>query len=339
MRPPMHRLSRLLLVLLALAVQPVGALAAPLRVATTTRDLANLVETVGGDHVEVTSFAAGTQDPHFVEARPSFIKVLSRTDLFVTVGLQLEIGWAPPLLRSARNAKIQPGGPGALDASAAIPLLGQRTGVVDRSMGDVHASGNPHYLLDPVNGLRVAREIRDRLTELRPEAAEEFQQRTTAFEQRLLARLVGEQIVARHGAELVATAVLADRLPAGVDEAALGGWLSAMRPHRGKAVIADHDLWPYFARRFGFEVAGFLEPLPGITPTTKHLGEIATLMKQRGIRAILSAAYFSPRYAEKVADATGAQVLEMANQVGARKGVDDYLEMIERDVALVAGAL
>jgi ABC-type Zn uptake system ZnuABC Zn-binding protein ZnuA len=206
-------------------------------------------------------------------------------------------------------------------------------------MGDVHASGNPHYLLDPVNGLRVAREIRDRLTELRPEAAEGFQQRTTAFEQRLLARLVGEQIVARHGAEVVATAVLADRLPAGVDEAALGGWLGAMRPHRGKAVIADHDLWPYFARRFGFEVAGFLEPLPGITPTTKHLGEITTLMKQRGIRAILSAAYFSPLYADKVADATGAQVLEMANQVGARKGVDDYLEMIERDVALVAGAL
>jgi ABC-type Zn uptake system ZnuABC Zn-binding protein ZnuA len=311
----------------------------PLRVAATTTDLANLVETVGGDDVQVTAFVGGGQDPHFVEARPSFIKELSRTDLFVTVGLQLEIGWVPPLLRNARNSSIQPGGPGALDASATIPLRGVLTGVVDRSMGDVHPTGNPHYLLDPVNGIRVAREIRDALARLRPEQASVFAARTASFEAHLLARLVGDEAVARHSAETLASAVLEERLADVVPDDALGGWLGAMRPHRGKAVVADHDLWPYFARRFGIEVAGFLEPLPGVTPTTRHLGEIASLMQRRGIRAILSAAYFSPRYAQKVAEATGGQVLEMANQVGARDGIDDYLAMVDWNVGHVAGAL
>jgi ABC-type Zn uptake system ZnuABC Zn-binding protein ZnuA len=255
------------------------------------------------------------------------------------VGLQLEAGWVPALVRSARNGRILPGASGDLDASTVIPRLGLIGGVVDRSMGDVHAQGNPHYLVDPINGIRVVRAIRDRLVELRVELAESFRANTVAFEKALLSRLVGEEWVADYGVPDLAEAMLAGGRPDGADESRLGGWLGAMRPHRGRAVVADHDLWPYFAERFGIEVAAFLEPLPGITPTTKHLAEVARLMKVQEIRVILSASYFQPRYARKVAKATGARVVEMANQVGARDGVDDYLEMIDWNVRQVANAL
>ena len=313
--------------------------AEPLRVAATTPDLASLVESVGGDQVEVTAFVRGGQDPHFIQARPSFIRVLSRADLFVRVGLRLEAGWVPSLVRSARNGRIQPGSTGDLDASAVIPRLGVLVGTIDRSMGDVHAQGNPHYLADPVNGIRVARAIRDRLIRLRVEEAPFFEARAADFERTLLTRLLGEAWVIEYGAPVLAEAMLAGAMPEGADESKLGGWLRAMRTPQNRAVVADHDLWPYFAKRFGIEVVGFLEPLPGITPTTKHLSAIAELMNARGIRAILSASYFHPRYARKLAKATGAQVIEMANQVGAREGVDDYLGMIDWNVRQVADAL
>jgi zinc/manganese transport system substrate-binding protein len=327
--------------LLLVAGVPARTSAGPLRVAVTVPELGSLVSAVGGNEVEITSFVRSAQDPHFIEARPSFIRTLSRTDLFVTIGLGLEAGWVPPLLRNARNSRIQPGGTGALDASRGIPLAGLRRGDVDRSMGDVHAMGNPHYLLDPVNGLRVAGAIRDALTRLRPEQADAFQERFAAFEKQLLGRLVGEALVAERGASAVAAAALAERIHDLVapDGAKLGGWLGRMAPHHGKEVIADHDLWPYFTARFGIEVAAFLEPLPGITPTTRNIGDIVARMKRDDIRVILSAAYFHPRYAQKVADATGATVVEMANQVESRKGVDDYLEMIEWNVRGVADAL
>jgi ABC-type Zn uptake system ZnuABC Zn-binding protein ZnuA len=206
-------------------------------------------------------------------------------------------------------------------------------------MGDVHVAGNPHYLVDPINGVRVARAIRDRLVALRVEEAERFRFNAATFEKTILTRLVGEAWVAEHGAPAIAEAMLAGSMPEGADESKLGGWMRAMRPHRGVPVVADHDLWPYFAHRFGIEIVGFLEPLPGITPTTKHLAEIADLVRAREIRVILSASYFHPRYAQKVAKATGARVVEMANQVGAREGVDDYLEMIDWNVRQVANAL
>jgi zinc/manganese transport system substrate-binding protein len=317
------------------------ASARPLRVAVTVPELGSLVKSVGGDEVDVTSFVRGAQDPHFIEARPSLIRVLSRADLFVTVGLGLEAGWVPPLLRNARNRRIQPGADGALDASRGIPLMGVQNGDVDRSMGDVHAGGNPHYLLDPVNGLRVVQAIAVALTRLRPERAELFEHRRALFERLLLVRLVGDEFVARHGASTVAAAALGGRIQglAASSGIAPAGWLGQMAPHRGKSVIADHDLWPYFTARFGIKVAGFLEPLPGITPTTRHLASIVEQMKRESIRAILSAAYFHPRYAQKVAAATGATVVEMANQLESRKGVDDYLEMIDWNVRGVADAL
>ena len=333
----MRLAAALVLLFLSSAAAPLSA--DPLHVATTTLDLASLVEAVGGEHVEVTAFVRGGQDPHRIEARPSFVRVLSRTDLFVTVGLQLEASWVTPLVRSARNARIQRGGSGKLDASESVPLEGVLTGPVDRSMGDIHATGNPHYLLDPVNGIRVARAIRERLEALRPEQAASFRTRAESFEERMIAGLVGQEVVDRYGAKALAEAILEDRLGEVVRDTELAGWLGAMRPHRGQRVVADHDLWPYFAKRFGIQVAAFLEPLPGITPTTRHLSDVSETMRAQQIRAILSAAYFHPRYAEKVADAAGARVLEMANQVGSRREVDDYWTMIDWNVRQVASAL
>lgn len=324
-----------------LVAGPAGA--RPLRVVATLPDLASLVRAVGGEAVEVDALVRGGEDPHFVEAKPSFIRLLNRADLFVYNGLDLEIGWVPPLLARARNSDILPGGPGDFDASAGIEPLQVPTGRVDRSMGDVHPRGNPHYLLDPVNGLRVARGLRDRLSALRPEEAEGFAARAAEFERRLLVGLVGEALVERLGAERLADAAVEERLDelvraeAAQDE--VGGWLGALRPHAGRRVVADHDLWPYFERRFDVRAVGFLEPFPGIAPTTRHLAELAERMRRHDVRVILSAAYFHPRYAQKVAEATGAEVVTMANQVGARDEGDDYLTTTDWNVRRLADAL
>ncbi len=327
-------------------VLPFGLLAAggagaaePLRVVATLPDLASLAREVGGEEVEVTALARGGDDPHFVEAKPSFLRTLSRADLFAYNGLDLEIGWLPPLVRNARNGRILPGASGDFDASRGIPALELPGQGLDRSRGDVHPYGNPHYLLDPVNGLRVARHLRDRLQQLAPERAAGFGARAADFEGRLVAALVGREAADRFGPAAVAQAALEERLPELLAGAAPGGWLGALAPHRGAPVVADHNLWPYFARRFGLRVVGFLEPVPGITPTTRHLRELAEQMGREKVRVILSAAYFHPRYAEKLALASGAAVLAMANQVGAREGVDDYLTMLDRNVRELVGAL
>jgi len=318
------------------------ATARPLRVVATLPGLGDLVRQVGGDEVDVDLLVRGTEDPHFVEARPSFIRLLSRADLFVHTGLSLEIGWVPPLVRNARNAKVLPGGSGDFDASLGVPLLEVASGAVDRSQGDVHPDGNPHYLLDPVAGLRVARRLRDVLRRLRPGAGPHFEERYDDFEARLVGRLVGDALVGLRGSRPLADALFAgepfESLQPDTGPVTLGGWLAAMKPHRGRTVVADHNLWPYFTQRFGLRVAGFLEPVPGITPTTSHLSKLAVRMKSEGISTILSAAYFHPRYAAKLAKASGASVVEMANQVGARPGVEDYLAMIDWNVRAVADA-
>ena len=338
--------------LLSLVLTSLGLLAAnalaqgdarPLQVAATIPELGSLVREIGGDQVTVTVFAKGTEDPHFVEAKPSFIKTLSQADLFLQMGLELEMGWAPVLLQNARNSRIVPGARGFVDASAAIVPLDVPTGQVDRSLGDVHAAGNPHYLLDPVNGLKVARLIRDKLIELRPERRPSFEQRYDAFRQRLGVALVGEALAQKYDPEKLAVldeaGTLADFLNTQGDAGQLGGWLGLLRPYYGVKVVADHNLWPYFARRFGLSVVAFLEPKPGLPPTTKHLNEVIELMRAQRITVVLANPYFDPRAAQLVAQQTGARVVKMAHQVGARPGTDDYLPMVDYNVRQLAAAL
>src|SRR5438045_4903489 len=156
-----------------------------LRIMTATTDLAALAQEIGGDKVDVESIARGYQDPHFVEAKPSFLLKLRKADLLIVVGLELEIGWLPPLITQSTNPKIQVGAPGYFDASRFAKILEIPTGVVTRAEGDVHPLGNPHYWLDPENGLRIAKGIADKMSQMRPDTAAYFAQPYDSFEQRL----------------------------------------------------------------------------------------------------------------------------------------------------------
>jgi len=317
--------------------------AKPLHVCATVPDLGNLVREVGGDRVSVTVFAKGTEDPHFVEAKPSFIKALSQCDLYVQTGMDLEIGWAPVLLQNSRNGAVLPGARGFLDASTVIAPLEVPTGPVDRSMGDVHPLGNPHYLLDPLNGLKVARLIRDKLIELRPDHKVYFDNRYAAFSKRLGVALVGEKLAGKYDVEKLSLLYERGRLGAFLkqqgEEALLGGWLGLMLQYYGAKAVDDHNLWPYFTRRFGIQLIGHMEPKPGIPPTTGHLRTLVERMRSEEVKLVLAAAYYDPRHGRFISENTGARVASLANQVGAREGTDDYLGMIDYNVRQLLGAL
>src|SRR5881296_1418919 len=215
---------------------------------TATTDLASLAQEVGGDKIDVESIARGYQDPHFVEAKPSFLLKLRKADLLIVVGLQLEIGWLPPLITQSGNPKIQIGAAGYLDASDFAEILEIPTGVVTRAMGDVHPLGNPHYWLDPENGRRIARGIASKMAELRPGDASYFSQRFEAFSERLA--IAGK------------------------------AWDDAMKPLHGRMVVTYHRSWPNFVRRFGLQVVGYVEPRPGIPPSPGHTIELIQMMKR-----------------------------------------------------------
>jgi len=308
----------------------------PLLVCATVPDLGELARVVGGDDVVVTVFARGGDDPHFVEARPSFSKALARADLLVVVGLELEIGWVPVLQEQARNPRIAVGSRGYVDASSVVDKLGIPPPEANRGDGDVHAGGNPHYLSDPVQGLRVARLIADRLIALAPERQERIEANWRAFASRVAVALFGaERAATIAAAEVVAQAERETTTPT----QGVGGWFAALRPLAGARVVADHNLWPYLTRRFGLVMSGFLEPKPGIAPTTRHLTALVAQMKQQGVRAILTTPYFDPRHARLVADQTGAVVIPLAHQVGALPETGDYLTTIDRNVRVLATGL
>ncbi len=333
-------------VLLALSFSGSTAMAQRINVVASVPEVGSLVEEIGGDAVSLTVIAKGTEDPHFVEAKPSFVKAASRADLLVIVGMQLEIGWTPVVLQGARNSAILPGGTGYLDLSTAIKPMELPTGRVDRSMGDVHPNGNPHYLLDPLNGLLAAALIRDKLSGLRPRQKEYFHDRYDEFAKNVCSMLVGDELMKKYSVDDVPKLALLfeyDKLESFLatqhQDGLLGGWLGMMQPYYGAKVVDDHNLWPYFARRFGIQVAGHLEPKPGIQPTTQHLGEVIEQMRADGIHVVLANAYYDPRHAQFVAGRTGATVVNMAHQVSARRDTDDYLSMVDYNVRQLAAAL
>jgi ABC-type Zn uptake system ZnuABC Zn-binding protein ZnuA len=314
----------------------------PLQVCATVPDLGNLTQEIGGDQVKITVFAKNQEDPHFIEAKPSFIKALSQADLFLQIGMELEVGYAPVLVQNARNSRVLTGAAGDVDCSKVITPMEVPAGVVDRSMGDVHPLGNPHYLLDPLNGLRVARLIRDRLTELRPEKKAFFEERYTMVYRKIGDALVGEKLARKYEFEKIALLYQEGKLEPFLreqkEESSLSGWLGMMLPYRGNKAVGDHNLWAYFARRFGISLVGFLEPKPGISPTTKHLQALVEMMKAEGIKVILSSPYFEIRYAEFASKNTGAKIVPLAHQVGSRPGTDNYLSMTNYNVRQLVAA-
>lgn len=314
-----------------------------LKVCATVPELGSLVREIGGDQVAITVFAKGTEDPHFVVPKPSFVKALSQCDAYVQIGFDLEVGWAPPLLFSSRNAQVQTGGRGYIDTSVAVVPLEVPTITIDRSMGDLHPLGNPHYLLSPTNGLRVAGLLRDRLSAVRPSSSQDFAQRYQDFRRRLGIALVGEALFDKYNFEKLALLAergqLAQFLGSQNEESLLAGWLGMMQPYYGANVVADHNAWPYFSRFFGLNIISYLEPLPGIPPTTSHMQTVIELMRTNQVKVILAIAYYDPRYAEFVAGNTGATVVNMAHQVAAQPGTENYLDMVDYNVKRLSAAL
>ena len=293
--------------LAALALAPRPTFAAPLRVVTTTEDLASLVREVGGDRVTVDSIARGYQDPHFVEAKPSFILKLNRAELLVVVGRELEIGWLPPLIQQSRNARIQPAGAAYLDASEGARILDVPTGQVTRAMGDVHPQGNPHYWLDPGNGRRIAQAIQRKLTALRPADAGYFAARYADFDTRL--------------------------------GAAEKRWDAAMAPYKGTKVVTYHHSWSNLVDRFGLDVIGFVEPRPGIPPSPAHTFALMQEMKRARVKVLLVEPYFDLKTPNSIARETGAKVVVLPPSTGGVPQAGDYLALFDHIVSLLSGAL
>lgn len=339
-----HLLSTVaLLVLLLIVTLPVFGQTtggAPLRLCVSTPDLESLAMEVGGPRATVFCFSTGPQDPHEIEIRPSFARELDAAQLFTQVGLGLENAWLKNLLRPVKNDAVKPGGPGNLNIGRLVrPLEGEAGQPIANSY---HEEGNPHYLLDPIEGLKAARALRDRLAQLRPEWKGEFVARFEAFRRKLTVLLAGEEC-AEDDVEKLALdlerATTPEALRALLAEHKLGGWLGALAPHRGKPIVGDHDLWPYFARRTGLEVVGYLEPSPGVPPTTRHLRDLVGRMKQRNVRVLLTAPYFEQRHAQFVAKNTGVQIVPMCHQTGGRAGTDNYLLMLRHNFEQVINAL
>jgi zinc/manganese transport system substrate-binding protein len=298
--------SLLLWLLIFAVASPVGAVAKKLNVVAATEDMSSLAQEVGGDKISVDLIAKGYQDPHFVEAKPSFLLKLRQADLLISVGLQLEIGWLPPLITQSGNPRIQVGASGYLDASQFCEILEIPQGTVTRAEGDVHPLGNPHYWLDPDNGRRIARGIANKLADLDPADAAYFQQRFQDFDKRL--------------------------------SVAVQKWDAEMKPYRGMKVVTYHRSFTSFAKHFGLDVIGYVEPRPGIPPTPSHTLELIQLIKRANCKAVLVEPYFDLKTPQAIGRETGAQVIVYLPSVGGGKQVTSYFALFDYDIALLIKA-
>lgn len=280
---------------------------AQLHVVTSTTDLYDIARAVGGDKVVATHIGEGFQDPHFIEAKPSFVLQLQKADVWAFVGLDLEIGWMPLLLDGARNSRIKMGGNGYVDVSRVIPVLDQARGNVDRSQGDVHPMGNPHYWLDPENGRKIAALFREKFTELDAKDAALYAANEKAFDDRL--------------------------------NAAERAWAGDLAALKGKPIVAWHTSWRYFAEYTGVNIVGFMEPKPGVPPSPSHLAELIQTMRQTGAKVIVMEPFYDRKTADFVASRVGAKVLVLPPSVGGAKGLDDYVAVMKYDIAQLAAAV
>ena len=277
-----------------------------LRVVTSLPDLKSIAEFIGGDKVDAFAIATGFQNPHFVDPKPSYILKLSKADMFVTVGLDLETGWVPPLLNSARNAAILIGGAGYVDASVNVSLL-QVPSSINRGEGDIHIYGNPHYWLDPAIGKVIARNIYDGLVRLDGGDEAYFKANLAAFNEKI--------------------------------DGKIKEWTTKMLPFKGTKIIAYHNEWVYFEHRFGLQVVDFLEPKPGIPPSPSQLAKVIGEMKRDNMKLIITSPYFTAESAELVARNVGGKVVTLATSVGADESIKTYIDLFDYNVAKMVEAL
>jgi zinc/manganese transport system substrate-binding protein len=280
---------------------------AKLNVVATTPDFAAVAKAIGGDHVEITSLAQPTEDPHFVDAKPSLILKLNRAQVLLEGGAELEQGWLPPLLQGARNPRLAAGAPGRILCNQDVSML-EVPATLDRSEGDIHAAGNPHYMTDPANARIVANHLTEVFCQLDPKSAESYRANLKTFSDHLTAKMAE--------------------------------WQTLLAPFQGYDVAAYHNSWPYFARRFGLKIQLFLEPKPGLPPTPARLTEVIARMKAEQVRVIFVEPYLDRRTAETVARRTGAKVMDVAYLPGGIKGTeDDYFKLMDYLVISLAKAL
>jgi zinc/manganese transport system substrate-binding protein len=303
-------MKRLLLVSLAalglLLCGPAPA-SAKVNVVSSLQDFASIAQSIGGDRVDAFALAKGYQDPHFVDAKPSFIVRLSKADLLIVAGLELEIGYLPPLIDQSRNDKIHPGNAGYLDASVGCDILQRPTGQVTRAMGDVHPYGNPHYWTDPDNGRVIARAIAAKLSELDPAGKAAYDKGLADFE----AKLASKQ----------------------------KEWDAKMAPYAGTKIVTFHDSWPNFAKHFKLTVAGHVEPKPGIPPSPTHTLDIINLISAQKIPVILVEPYFDTKTPKYIADKTGSAVVIFYPSVGGTADIKDYFALFDKNVDSFVSAM
>jgi ABC-type Zn uptake system ZnuABC Zn-binding protein ZnuA len=278
-----------------------------LNVVTTTEDLASIAREVGADRITVESIARGYQDPHFVEAKPSFILKLQKADVLVVVGRDLEVGWLPSLIQQSRNRRIQVGADGYVDASLQARILDIPQGQITRAMGDVHPLGNPHYWLDPENGRAIARAITTKLVQLKPNDKAFFDERLSAF----LNRLTDAQ----------------------------KRWQALMAPYKGMKVVTYHRSYTNFMERFGLTVIGYVEPRPGIAPTPQHTLDLINDIKRQGVKLLIVEPYFDLKTPNAIGRETGAQVIVLPPSVGGTKEITDYITLFDVNLARLVTAI
>ena len=329
--------------------------APPIKVVTSLTTYGAIAREILGDRGTVTSIAQGDEDPHFVQPKPSFVRILRDADLFITTGLDLEL-WVPALLDRAGNRKIMEGAPGYVPAYRGIDLLEVPTSL-SRSQGDIHVDGNPHIHTDPLNGIIIARNILAGLQGVSPNDAATFAAREQDFEKRVLAATMGETLVTiltpAAAFELLRTNKLQDFLGNQKYQGhplseKLGGWLKQAEVLRGKEMACYHKEWAYFSRRFDVNCMTFIEAKPGIPPTPKHVQEVIALMRQRKVPALFASNYFDRNQIQQVAERTGARAVIVPENTAGAPGIDTYFDLVNtwvssltaafRDVAVKTGA-
>jgi zinc/manganese transport system substrate-binding protein len=299
-------MKRVLSAALLFASASLALAAGSLRVVTTTEDLASISREIAGNRADITTIAKGYQDPHFVEAKPSYLLGLRRADLLIAVGLELEVGWLPALLQQARNPKLLRA-TNYLDTSTSAEILEKPPGQVTRAMGDVHPFGNPHYWLDPDNGRKIAQAIAQKLTSLDPAGAETYKRNLAAFSAKL----------AQKEKE----------------------WEARMAPYAGTEIVTYHNSWPNFARHFKLKVVGYVEPKPGVPAGPAHVAELIQMMRSRRVPLLLMEPYFDSKLPKSIADKAGATLLVFPPSVGGEPEIKDYFSLFDYDLGLFVKAM
>jgi zinc/manganese transport system substrate-binding protein len=341
-----HAISRMILCAAVALVGSVARAQDPLDVVATLTDFGTIAAAVGGEKVRVTTIASGVQDPHFVDPKPSYVVKLRDADLLLVNGLDLEIGWLPPLLDSARNGRIRVGGTGYVDCSKNVPLLEVPTGTMTRAEGDVHAFGNPHYTTDPLNGKLIADTIAAALSRARPADSAYFEARKKAFQGRLDDAMFGKELVELAGGKKLERLARAGELEAFLASgstsdlsAKLGGWAARMAPLRGTKAVFYHKSYSYFIARFGLRVSDFVELKPGIQPGPGHLAELVSTMRRDNVKLLATHPFYDEKIGKLVADKAGARLVVLPLNVAGIKGADDYLKMFDGVVDTLTRAL